>query len=73
MTGIVTDRMIWAAANVLIAETSASWADAERIAQRMLLAAGASDPNPHPSADVRAVDEWADGFLAGERSLFGGE
>ena len=69
----ITDRMIWAAANVLIAETPMPFDAAERLARRMLAAAEAADPNPLPADDIRAVDWWADGFLSGKRSIFGGE
>ena len=69
----ITERMIWAAANVLIAETPMRFDAAERLARRMLAAADAADPTPLPAADIRAVDWWADGFLSGERSIFGGE
>ena len=69
----ITERMIWAAANVLIAETPMKFDAAERLAQRMLLAAGETDPKPMLAADIRAVDWWVDGFLSGERSVFGGE
>ena len=69
----ITERMIWAAANVLIAETPMNFDAAERLTRRMLAAAEAADPNPLAAADIRAVDWWADGVLEGQRRLFGGE